>query len=186
MPVKLSAGNGVANTAAKTIAKRHSGVTPRELTHYVLEAVPALAIGLTALAFRVAGRPRAGSAVGWLAGLSALLGLLVAAEAVLILPAEETALLTRGQAAVIYGHSIPYAALPGYYARWVGGQFESPRGFPGPMGEEMEEARLIESARSLPAGPLLVLGDRAWIYFLSRRQPAVRYLALNSAFRVSP
>jgi len=164
-----------------------ASVTPRGLTHYVLEAVPALAIGLTALAYRFARWPRAGSPLAWPASLGALLALVLAAEAVLILPAEEAAFLSRGRPANLYAHSFSYADLPAYYGRWLSGGFDgSLRGFPGPMRQEMAEARVIDGTPSLPRGRLLVLGDRSWIYFLSGREPAVRYVALNSAFRLVP
>jgi hypothetical protein len=164
-----------------------ASLTPRDLTHYALEAMPALSIGVTALAFHIARRLDLRGPAGLLAGVGAFLALLVAAEGVLILPAEETALLTRGRPATIYGHAIHYSALPAYYASWLDGRLEdSPATFPGPMGEEVAEARLIAGMHSLPPGPLLVLGDRSWIYFLSGRLPASRYVALNSAFRLVP
>jgi hypothetical protein len=163
-----------------------ASLPPRELTHYVLEAAPPLAIGLTAPAFRLARWPRPGSVVAWLAGLGAVIAVLVASEAVLVLPAEEAALLTRGKPATIYGHAIPFSALPAYYWSWITGGFDSPRAFPGPMADEAAEGDLIAGTPSLPQGPLLVLGDRAWIYFLSGREPALRYVALNSAFRLVP
>src|SRR5205823_10704423 len=137
------------------------------LTHYVLEAVPALAIGLTALAYRFVRWPRAGSPLAWPASLGALLALVLAAEAVLILPAEEAAFLSRGRPANLYAHSFSYAALPAYYGRWLSGGFDgSLPGFPGPMRGEMAGARGLAGTPSLPRWPLPALGGRSWFSFL--------------------
>ncbi|TMD42794.1 MAG: hypothetical protein E6I88_03470 [Chloroflexi bacterium] len=174
-----------------------ASLTPRELSHYAMEAIPPMAITIAAVcasALRVKAiqtrslRPAASLVAAPLA-LAALVG---AAEAVLILPAQETALLRATSAPPPFLHNFAYADLPAYYGRWLSWVIrhslttQDLSGFPGPIREEADEAHILEQGRTNSRTTVLVLGDRAWVYFLGRLQPASRFVALNSAFRLDP
>jgi hypothetical protein len=108
----------------------------------------------------------------------------------LILPAREVASLQGTQAPPPFLHNFSYASLPGYYLRWARWvtlhplQSQDLNGFPGPFGEEDAEAQLLDHLAGGSTPKVQVLGDRSWVYFLSRLRPATRYVAMNSGFRL--
>jgi hypothetical protein len=174
-----------------------ASLTPRELSHYAIEVIPPLAVAIAALtvhALRVvhAGRPKLHIAAVAIAVPAALVFLIGSAEAVLILPAQEVALLQGTTAPPPFLHNFSYAELPGYYARWLGSISRQPlraqtlSGFPGPIGQELAEAETLDRFAHDSHTPVLVLGDRAWVYFLARLPAATPYVALNSGFRLLP
>ncbi|MGH7903193.1 MAG: glycosyltransferase family 39 protein [Candidatus Dormibacteraceae bacterium] len=158
-----------------------ASLTPRELTHYVHEVIPPLAVLAAVLAVQIRWR--------WLAAPAAVAGVLVAAEAALILPARQTALMSSTTAPSPLLHNFAFRQLPGYYGNWAA--YVSGRepwstyvdGFPGPKEpREADVAALRRLAAASGAHTLLVLGDRPWLYIESGLRPATAYIGLNSAF----
>lgn len=165
-----------------------ASLTPRGLTHYVIEAVPPLALAVVGAGRRIPGADGARLARRVLAFAGGLAVLVLLAEAVLVVPAREVSLVTGRAAPPPFLHNFSYADLPAYYAQWARSLWAGPsvRRFPGPFATEMAEAGVIDRLPPPQSGPLLVLGDRAWIYVLAHRRAALRYVALNSAFRLIP
>jgi hypothetical protein len=157
-----------------------ASLAPRELTHYAHEAIPALSVGISLLAVRLRWRPIAAS-VG-------ALGVVAAAEAALVLPAQESALVQGVGAPAPFLHNYTYAALPAFYANW----FEFVTGdkssaaydawFPGQAGRDAAEVATLRQA----AGPgpirIVVVGDRPWLYVKGDVLPATPFIATNSSF----
>ena len=174
-----------------------ASLTPRELTHYVHEAMPPLTIAVAALAVRFAQKPRAfpaetGRRWRWLLAVPAsALVALAGAEAVLVLPAQETALVTRTSAPRPFLHFFAFPQLPDYYGNWlsyVTGRESAARyhaGFPVPIDRDVAESSRLRSAVG-QQGRLLVLGDRPWLYVWSGLRPATRFVAQNSGYRMIP
>jgi hypothetical protein len=174
-----------------------ASLTPRELTHYVHEAMPPLTIAVAVLAVRFAQRRRAlpgEPAQGWRWALVVPASALVAlagAEAVLVLPAQETALVTRTSAPRPFLHFFGFPHLPDYYGNWlayISGRESAARyhaGFPVPIDKDLSESYLLQSTAG-KNGRLLVLGDRPWLYVWSRLRPATRFVAQNSGYRMVP
>ena len=157
-----------------------ASLTPRELTHYGHEAAPALATGLSVLAARF--RPHAASAP------AAAIAMVAAIEAVLILPAYETALVQRTGAPPAFLHNFAYTALPAYYANWaayVTGARPAPAydaWFPGQASLDEAEIGVLRVAAGPHAARILVLGDRPWLYVKGGLEPATPFIATNSSF----
>lgn len=155
-----------------------AGLTPRELTHYVHEAIPPLAIAIAILALRI--RPRL------LAAPAAGLALLAAIELTLILPAQQTALMNSSRPPAPLLHNFSFPQLPAYYLNWfeyVSGARSRSRYeayFPG-FREDQADADFLRLQSPHDHG-LIVLGDRPWIYFKSGLLPAGHYLTTNTAF----
>ena len=157
-----------------------AGLAPRELTHYVHEAIPSLAVGISLLAVKIRRRPLAASV--------AALGLLAAAEAVLVLPAQETARVQGVGAPAPFLHNYTYAALPAYYANW----FEFLSGqksrsaydawFPGQAGKDVAEIARLQQAADPGPIDIVVVGDRPWLYVKGGIRPATPFIATNSSF----
>jgi hypothetical protein len=185
-----------------------ASLTPRELSHYAIEVIPPLAIGIAALAaFWVRRTPArrwwtrlAAAALAVLPAFALLVG---GAEFILIAPNREVAVLQHQQAALPFLHNFSYPALPQYYARWANWvvrhpfQEQSLGGFPGPIRSEVAEAAVLDRLADLPSADIslpragegikvLILGDRSWVYFIARLPAATPYIALNSAFRLLP
>ena len=159
-------------------------LTPRELTHYAHEAIPSLAIGAAMLASRIRWR--------WLALPAALAGVVAGAEAVLVLPAQQTALMTSTAAPKPLLHNFAFRELPAYYANWLtyatGGESWTAYagGFPGSRSDREATLAHLEGLRPHGGGTLLVLGDQPWLYERSHLLPATPYVGLNSAFWTLP
>jgi hypothetical protein len=157
-----------------------ASLTPRELTHYVHEAVPALAVGFALIAGRLRWR-LAGS-------LAATAALVIAAEMVLIAPAQETALIAGRRPPPPFQHNFGYAGMAAYYGNWfafVTGAEPASRydaWFPGQAANDRTEIdRILASAGDHPVH-VLVIGDRPWLYVKGGLLPATEFLATNSAF----
>jgi hypothetical protein len=156
-------------------------VTPREYMHYGHEAIPALAVGAALVAMRF--RPRwqlAWAPVG-------LIGVVLAAQAALLLSARETATI-RARTTPPLQYNFTFSQLPAYYRNWA--LFVTGReswasytaSFPTDISQRETEIALL---RHLSVGAdersLLVLGDEPWLYVGSGLTPATRYVAINSA-----
>jgi hypothetical protein len=174
-----------------------ASLTPRELSHYAIEVIPPLSVAIAALTSAAlkslsAGRPWPRFASAIVATPVALIMLVGGAEVVLIAPAQEVALLRSTHAPPPFLHNFSYARLPAYYGRWLRWMTQHPfttqglTGFPGPIREEIAEARVLDQLADDSSTRVLVLGDRAVTYFLARRRPATRYVAQNSGFRLVP
>jgi hypothetical protein len=156
-----------------------SSLTPRELSHYVQEAVPALAFTVSLVAVRLRWR----ALVYPLAAVSVV----VAAEAVLYLPATQTT-AEQGQPERRLVHYFAYTELPAYYANWLeyATGARSRAGymawFPGGAGTDAKEAERLSSLTSGSQVRMIVLGDRPWLFVDSGALPGSRFLATNSAF----
>ncbi|HEY8761983.1 MAG TPA: hypothetical protein VIP52_13845 [Candidatus Dormibacteraeota bacterium] len=157
-----------------------ASLTPRELTHYSHEAIPPISFAVALAVGRI--RPR------WLAAAPAALAVIVAAEAVLILPAQETAFLNGTIAPRPYLHNFSYRALPAYYWNWLelvlGRETAAAYAdrFPGSPAVDNSEAAFLRSQPGSADARLIVLGDRPWLYIKTGMLPGSRYVATNSAF----
>ncbi|HVB77992.1 MAG TPA: hypothetical protein VNI34_09370 [Candidatus Nitrosotalea sp.] len=156
-----------------------SSLTPRELTHYCHEAVPALSL---ALAYLLARRRLS------LAVPLQMASLILALELLLVLPAQESSRLHGQAPPPALAHNFGYAQLPAYYVNWFqyasGGETRARYSalFPGQAAETASEAAAL---RRLAAGRplrLVVLGDQPWIYQKSGLLPAGPYITTNTAF----
>jgi hypothetical protein len=157
-----------------------AGLTPRELTHYVHEAVPALAVGVALIAGRLHNRS--------VASVAGAVAMVVGAELVLIAPAEQTALIDGRRPPAAFLHNFSYADMPAYYANWFAyatgteSRFTYDAWFPGQQSSDRTEvARILASAGERPVH-VLVLGDSPWLYIDAGLFPATPFLATNSAF----
>jgi hypothetical protein len=157
-----------------------ASLTPRELTHYSHEAIPPLSFAVALAVGRVRRR--------WLAVVPAALAVIVGAEAVLILPAQETALLNGTAPPPPFLHNFSYQGLPAYYSNWLELVLaREPAGayadrFPGSPAADRAEAAFLKSQPDSADARLIVLGDRPWLYVETGMLPGSRYIATNSAF----
>jgi hypothetical protein len=157
-----------------------SSITPREITHYAHEAIPAISFAVALLVARISRRRLRIPAYGL-----ALVAVAFAAEMVLYLPGVQTS-LESGHAPRDMYPNFAWTALPAYYANWfdyaVGArdwaQYSSR--FPGSTATDAAEARLLTLTGRAPR--LTVIGDRPWLFVDSGATPATRFIATNSAF----
>lgn len=162
------------------LAVAGASLTPRELTHYCHEAIPPLAFtaGMAIQRFRLR----------WLAAVPAAIAVLAGAEAVLIIPAQETALLTRTGAPRPLLHNFAYEGIPAYYSNWflfvLGREPAAAYAdtFPGGTAVGRAEIAFLKAQPGSADSRLIVLGDRPWLYVEAGILPAGRYIATNSAF----
>jgi hypothetical protein len=148
-----------------------SSITPREITHYAHEAVPAIAFAVALLVTRLPLRR-------WRipAYALALVVVVFGAEMVLYLPPKD------------HYPNFSWTALPAYYANW----FEYAAGartwtqyadqFPGSAPTDSAEARMFKTLAGSTPIRLTVIGDRPWLFVDSGALPASRFIATNSAF----
>jgi hypothetical protein len=157
-----------------------ASLTPRELTHYSHEAIPAVAFTVALVVGRVRLR--------WLAVLPAALAVIAGAEAALVLPAQETALLNGTAPPALYLHNFSYQGLPAYYSNWLDLILAREPAvayadrFPGSPAVDRSEAAFLKSQPGSAESRLIVLGDRPWLYLDAGMLPGSRYIATNSAF----
>lgn len=151
-----------------------ASVTPLEYTHYFHEAVPALAF---AIAIRVAGfRWR------WIVAPQAALALVIFAESILILPAQQTAVMQSVPPPLPFLHNFGYQDLPAYYGNWLAfasrskSQSQYDQWF-AEVGRQEAEVALLRRLAGSSSARLLVLGGRPWIYFESGLLPATPHVA---------
>jgi hypothetical protein len=159
-----------------------SSITPREITHYSHEAIPAIALAVAL----VASRP---PLLRWRIPAFALAAVFVVlgAEMVIYLPGDQTSL----ESGLPAKHVSPYFSwteLPAYYANWfdyaAGARTWSQYSeqFPGSAPADAAEARLLRARAGPAAIRLTVIGDRPWLFVDSGGLPASRFIATNSAF----
>jgi len=159
-----------------------SSITPREITHYAHEAIPAIAFAVALLVARLPSR-------GWRipAYALAVVAVVFAVEMVLYLPGAQTSLQSGLPPKDLYPN-FAWTALPRYYANW----FEYAAGtrdwtrysreFPGSATTDAAEARTLRSLFGSSPLLLTVLGDRPWLFVDSGALPASHFIATNSAF----
>jgi len=149
-------------------------LSPRGFMHYGLLAVAPLALLLGL----------------WLTPrlfVPVAVGAVLAIQAMLFLPRLEMTLLDRWPLPALSYAPIGWTRLPAYYRGWydrvvgVTSERDYERGFPGDPGLDEEAAAALRVD-----GELLVWGDRPWLYAVSGRLPAGRYVAHDSAWRLQP
>jgi hypothetical protein len=151
-----------------------ASLTPLEFTHYSHQAIPALAFAIALLV--------AGFRWRWFVAPAAALALVVCAESVLILPAQQTALMQSKSPPRPFLHNIGYQNLPAYYANWLayasGAKSESQyEQWFAEAGRQEAEVALLRRLAGSSNARLQVLGSRTWIYEESGLLPATRYVA---------
>ena len=126
-----------------------ASLTPLEFTHFAHGAIPPLAIGIAWLTAR--------SRVRWYSPLTAAVALMLCVELVLILPAQQTALMQSRPAPRPLLHNIGFEKLPGYYANWFAYAFgtESHAQYVGYFAEATRQASEVALLRRL--APLMAV-----------------------------
>lgn len=156
-----------------------SSLTPRELSHYAQEAIPALAFAAALIATRIRRQ--------WVAYPVAALSLVLAAEMVLFLPGVQTA-FESGRPAKALVHYFAYTDLPAYYANWIGyaagtrSRDQYAAWFPGEASTDTAEAARLRALAGPRRMRIVVLGDRPWLFVHTGAVPATRFIATNSSF----
>ena len=156
-----------------------SSMTPRELSHYAQEAIPALAFAAALMAARVRRRV--------IAYPVAALSLVLAAEMVLFLPGAQTQ-IESGRPAHALVHYFNYSELPSYYWNWFGyaagarSRDQYTAWFPGEATTDAAEAVRLRGLAGPEPLRIVVLGDRPWLFVHSGALPASRFIATNSSF----
>jgi hypothetical protein len=160
-----------------------SSLTPLEYTHFFHEATPALAF---AIALRVSGfRWR------WHIPLQAALAMVIFAEALLIIPAQQTAVMESRTPQWPLRHNFGFWDLPAYYGNWFAyasgsrkqGQYD--QWFNG-VGRQDSESALLKRVAGSSNDRLLVLGGQPWLYVESGLLPATRYVTVCNAACIVP
>jgi hypothetical protein len=160
-----------------------SSLTPLEYTHFFHEAAPVLAF---AIAIRVAGfRWR------WHIAPQAALALVIFAEAVLILPSQQTAVMESRTPQIPLRHNFGYWDLPAYYGNWFafasGARSESQyEQWFNEVGQQDAETVLLQHLTTSSSEHLLVLGGRPWLYVDSGLLPATRYITVCNLSCIVP
>ncbi len=155
-----------------------ASLTPRELSHYSHEVIAPVAFTVAMAVGRV---PRP-----WLTVVPAALAVIAIAEATLIIPAQETALINGTPPPPPFLHNFSYQGLPAYYGNWlqlVLGREQADAyiaRFPGAA--DRAEATFLKSRTGSAGSRLIVVGDRPWLYVKTGMLPGSRYIATNSAF----
>jgi hypothetical protein len=159
-----------------------SSLTPLEYTHFFHEATPALAF---AIALRVSGfRWR------WHIPIQAAVALVIFAEALLIIPAQQTAVMESRTPQWPLRHNFGFWDLPAYYGNWfayaAGSRSKSQydNWFNGVGLQDTESALLQRLGGS--SDHLLVLGGQPWLYVESGLLPATRYVTVCNAACIVP
>ena len=160
-----------------------SSLTPLEYTHFFHEAAPALAF---AIALRVAGfRWR------WLVVPQAALALVIFSEALLIIPAQQTAVMESRTPQWPLRHNFGYWDLPAYYGNWFAfasgvrskSQYEQ---WFNEVGNQESESALLQRVAGSSSDHLLVLGGRPWLYVESGLLPATPYVTVCNSSCIVP
>jgi hypothetical protein len=156
-----------------------SSLTPRELSHYAQEAIPALAFA-TALVTTRFGRRAVAYPV-------AAVALVLAAEMVLFLPGAQTAIENGNRPGPLV-HYFAYTDLPAYYANWLDyadgarSRDQYIAWFPGEATTDVAEAVRLRALAGPGPMRIVVLGDRPWLFVHSGALPDSRFIATNSSF----
>ena len=149
-------------------------LTPRGFMHYsLLVAAP------ICLVF--------GVWIGWRTLAPALAATVLALQVLLFLPRLEMFMLGAWPSPSFAYGPFGWAQLPTYYGNWAGvtsgsmSRLHYERAFPN------EPDRVEALARAMQVeGRLAVWGDRPWLYVISDRRPAERYVVHNTAYRLQP
>jgi hypothetical protein len=165
-------------------------LSARGFTHYVQQAEGPLALAVAmAGVWALGARPAAGR---WLAaGASGLVLSLALCELVLWLPRAEVATALGSPLPAPELHNFRAAQLPGYYARsWERLTGSLPdqayfASFPGHVERKLAVISLFMN-HSRPGQRVFVWGAMPWVYAVSDRLPAGRYVTLNSAYYLDP
>jgi hypothetical protein len=160
-----------------------ASLTPLEYTHFAHEAIPALAFAIALIACRFRRR--------WLAAPAAAVALVVCAEAVLILPPWQTALMLSTSPPRPFLHNFGFETLPAYYANWVdyAAAQKSESQYAAWFAEaqrQHDEVALLRGLADSSNARLQVLGARPWIYFESGLLPATRYVTTVTPLLIVP
>lgn len=160
-----------------------ASLTPSEYTHYSHEAIPALAFAIALGSARLRWR--------WRIPPAAAVALVVCAELVLILPAQQTALMQSKPAPRPFLHNVGYQNLPAYYANWfayaLGAESDSQyAGYFAEGGRQDAEVALLRRLALPSTAHLMVLGSRPWIYVRSGLLPATPYLSTCGSSCIVP
>lgn len=156
-----------------------ASLTPLEYTHFAHEAIPPLAISAAGAAARLPRR--------WLAAPAAGLALLATTELALILPAQQTGLMTGKAPPPPLLSDLGFQDLPGYYANWwafAAGQ-ESRSRYDGWFPDEDRKRAEVTLLRGLAGNGgtrLQMLGGQPLLYVDSGLLPASRYVTTRSSF----
>ena len=158
-----------------------SSLTPLQYTHLVHEAIPPMAIGIALVAARIGRGHRVWSAAG------ATLTLLVASELVLVLPAQQTALMTGTAAPRLFLHNYAFPEMPAYYANWARyatgmegwSQYET---FFVDVKRHDAEVTLLKTLAGSQDLRLQVLGGRPGLYVDTGLLPASRYVVTQTRY----
>jgi hypothetical protein len=160
-----------------------SSLTPLEYTHFFHEAAPALAF---AIALRVSGfRWR------WHIPLQAVVAMVIFAEATLIIPAQQTAVMESRTPQWPLRHNFGYWDLPAYYGNWfayVSGFRSSSQydqWFNG-VGPQEAESALLQRVAGSSSDRLLILGGQPWLYVESGLLPATGYITVCNVACIVP
>jgi hypothetical protein len=108
--------------------------------------------------------------------------LVICAELVLIIPAQQTALMQSTPPPRPFLHEVGYHNLPAYYANWLGyasgaksaAQYAE---YFGDQDRQNAEVALLKRLAPSNSARLLVLGSRPWLYVESGMLPATPYVA---------
>jgi hypothetical protein len=154
-----------------------ASLTPLEFTHFAHEAIPALAFAIAYATSLIRWR--------WVVAPAAGAALVICAELVLILPAQETALMQSMPAPRPFLHEVGYHNLPAYYANWLAyasgaksaAQYAE---YFGDQNRQNAEVALLEQLAPSSSARLIVLGSRPWLYVESGLLPATPYVATCS------
>ena len=162
-------------------------VSARGFTHYAQQAEPALALltalGACALFERHRMRVR-------LLAAAVVLAAWPATELALLLPRLQVAAITGAAVLPLERHNFDAAAVGGYYSaswrRLFGAIDERAYDsiFPSDVGRAVDVAALF--SRVAPEQRVFVWGSIHWVYALSDRLPAGRFVTLNSAYYLDP
>ena len=162
-------------------------VSARGFPHYVQQAEPVLCLALALAAFALSSR----FGHRRLLVATTVLATFICCQVVLWLPSAEIA--------VASGHGLPgpkddgvaTSRLPAYYIDGYRRLIDPSAGqafdasFPTDLAQQRMAVKIVDSL-SAPGDRVFVWGWISWVYALSNRMPAGRYVALDSAYYVDP
>jgi hypothetical protein len=198
--IPVGAGAGV---AAAFVVRRHlaaaavawwlgwdvasSMLSGRGFPHYVQQAEPAICVALAVAAstlWRRYGHKEMYAAATMAAAV-------VSCLLVLLVPPAELSLAQGGGLVGLKVDSVPISVLPAYYVDGYHRLFDPSQApafdrlFPANLALQRTAVNEIDS-HSAPGDRVYVWGWIPWIYTLSNRTPAGRFVALDSAYYVEP
>ena len=155
-----------------------STLTPVPYTHYVHEALPPLAIGV-AMAVDKARANRG----GWLSIPVSALAMVACAEALLVLPEIDTALMRGQTPPSLLSRVSYYESVPRYYSNWLslvdGAQSrDAYDSWFSDVASRRQELAAIRAAGVPPGSNLLVIGSDSWLYYEGGFDPATPWMQM--------